>query len=92
MMTLYVTESLRSGKHPAFKESFLDQRTFTERPNDHSISDARPVVTCQACRNLQWDEEIASENIAVKMTEWRFRMKLIGRNPSVRISPMPSNC
>ena len=38
---------------------------------------------------MQWDEKVAVENIVVKVTERRCRMKLAGRDPSVRIGPSP---
>ena len=40
--------------------------------------------------NLHRDEEVARENIVVKVTERRCRTKLVGRDPSVRIGPLPA--
>ena len=50
---------------------------------------AQLLVDFRSARNLQWDEEVAGENIVVKVTERRWRMKLAGRDPSVRINPLP---
>lgn len=50
------------------------------------------VVGFQSLRNLQWDEEVAGEDIVVEMTEWRRRMKLAARNPSVGLGPLPVGC
>ncbi len=55
----------------------------------------RPAPTTRALserRNVQWDEEVAGEDIIVKVTERRWRMKLAGRDPSVRIGPLPADC
>ena len=48
-------------------------------------------VGCQNSRNFQWDEEVTGEDIVVKVTERRRRLKLAGRNPSVCIGPLPSD-
>src|SRR5215470_7406994 len=51
---------------------------------------AQLLVSGQSRRDLNWDEEVARENIVVKVTKRRRRMKLAGRNPSVRIGPLPA--
>lgn len=41
-------------------------------------------------RDMNRDQKIARENIVVKVTKRRRGMKLTGRDPSVRISPLPA--
>ena len=59
-----------------------------------AISASRRDINMENARskgNLQWDEEVTGENIVVKVTERRWRMKLPGRDPSVRIGPLPAD-
>ena len=50
------------------------------------------LVGCQSSRNLQRDKEVTGENIVVKVTERQWGMKLAGRDPSIRIGPLPADC
>lgn len=44
----------------------------------------------QPCLNRRGHEEVACENIVVKVTERRRKMKLVCGNPSVGIAPPPA--
>jgi len=44
----------------------------------------------QIDRSLYGDEEVAVENIVVKVIERRGRLKFAGRDPSVSIGPLPA--
>ena len=44
----------------------------------------------QCCRNLHWDEEVASQDIGVQVAEGRRRMELLYGHPSVRFAPLPA--
>jgi hypothetical protein len=65
-------------------------------PGRHSRTEGvhpRPAqlfVGCQNRWNFQWDEEVAGKDIVVKVIERGRRMKLAGRDPSIRIGPLPA--
>jgi hypothetical protein len=49
-------------------------------------------VGCHSSRNLQWNKDVTGETVVVKVTERRWRMKLAGGDPTVRIGPLPADC
>src|SRR5580693_8720536 len=65
--------------------------SFTARPMVVSrVSRAELCPAPRIRRNLKRDEKVAGENIVVKVIQRRRRMKLAGRDPSVRIGPLPA--
>jgi hypothetical protein len=48
-------------------------------------------ASLRLCRNRHRDKEVAGQDVVVKVTERRRKMKLVGGDPSVPIGPLPAS-
>ena len=79
-----VTSQLHSENLQAARWNYI-------RPTDRACWHEKEQLTLggRRCWNLHGNKEIAGEDKIVKMAEWHRGMKVVGRDPSIRIGPLP---
>jgi hypothetical protein len=74
-----------------FKISCMVAFLYQSADSGGHTSGAQLRASLQLRRNWHRDKEVAGQNVVVKVTERRRKMKLVGGDPPVPIGPLPAS-